>query len=118
MCVNGTQAIKVEACFHFAKTIKDKNKTKGDKTDEGPFFISPSEGVFNGKRKTEIVQSIKVHHTHSSGYLPSEASVLKSDRCMYCTVSLRGPKAFGIMVRLDPEPALRVCLKSQTMQWS
>lgn len=32
-----------------------------------------------------------------------------------CTVSLRELKAFGIVVRLNPEPALRVCLVSQTM---
>ena len=32
-----------------------------------------------------------------------------------CTVSLRKLKAFGIVVRLDQEPALRVCLVSQTM---
>lgn len=32
-----------------------------------------------------------------------------------CVVFLREPKAFGVVVRLDPEPALRVCLVSQTM---
>lgn len=32
-----------------------------------------------------------------------------------CTVSQREVKAFGIVVRLDAEPALRVCLMSQTM---
>lgn len=32
-----------------------------------------------------------------------------------CTVSLRELKAFGIVVSLDSEPALRVCLMSQTM---
>ncbi len=32
-----------------------------------------------------------------------------------CTAALRELKAFGTVVRLDPEPALRVCLVSQTM---
>ena len=32
-----------------------------------------------------------------------------------CSVSQREVKAFGIVVRLDPEPALRVCLVSETM---
>lgn len=32
-----------------------------------------------------------------------------------CAVSLRGLKAFDIVVGLNLEPALRVCLVSQTM---
>lgn len=32
-----------------------------------------------------------------------------------CTVSLRRPEAFGMVVRQEPEPELRVCLVLQTM---
>lgn len=41
--------------------------------------------------------------------------MLELDGGIGCTLSRREVKTFGMVVRLDAEPALRVCLVSQTM---
>lgn len=78
-----------------------------------PVFIPPTGGGFDGKWRRGVVL-VRVKYT---------AYVLKWlftigvcwDWTEACTVPQRELKAFGIVVRSDPEPALRVCLVSQTM---
>lgn len=80
-----------------------------------PVFIPPTGGVFNGKwRRGVVLVRVKVHCKCTQVVICCRKSVCWSwtDKC---TISLRELKAFGVVVRMDPEPVLRVCLVSQTM---
>lgn len=81
-----------------------------------PVFIPPTGGVFNGKwRRGEVLVRVKVHCRCTQVFFCWTKSVSWSWTGACVSVSLRELKAFGIVVRLDPEPTLRVCLVSQTM---
>lgn len=80
-----------------------------------PVFIPPTAGVFNGKwRRGGVLVRVKAHCECTLVVICCRKSVCRN-WTEACTVSVRKLKAFGIVVRLDPEPALRVCLVSKTM---
>lgn len=78
-------------------------------------FILPTVGVFNGKWRREIAPvRVKVHCKSTQVVIYCSKSVCWN-WTESCSVSPREFKAFGVVVRLDHEPILRVCLVSQTM---
>ena len=80
-----------------------------------PDFIPPTGGAFNGKcGRGEVLVRVKVYCKCTQVVIWCRKS-LCWNWTEACTVSLRELKAFGIVVSLDSEPALRVCLVSETM---
>lgn len=78
-------------------------------------FILPTVGVFNGKWRRGISPvRVKVHCKSTQVVIYCSKSVCWN-WTESCSVSPREFKAFGVVVRLDHEPILRVCLVSQTM---
>lgn len=81
-----------------------------------PVFIPPTGAVFNGKwRRGAALVGVKAHCKCTQVVICCRMSACVGIGEEACAVSLRELKAFGIVVRLDRAPVLRVCLVSETM---
>lgn len=79
-------------------------------------FIPPTVGVFNGKwRRGIVLLGVKAHCKSTQVVIIYCRKSVRWNWKESCSVSPRELKAFGVAVRLDHEPILRVCLVSQTM---